>query len=360
MSKRTHIRRRQYSEDEDDSQPVNEDSNEQNSNDGSDSGTLIEDLKLIQKLRQRKKGLSAEELALGKQTNPSITSRKIDPNDPFKLKSGGLIEMNTIKQQQQQQRGRSSKDISTINNNFARETNTRDEDTEMQRYIEEQLVKIQQKSSSSTITTSNLSSNDELKAVFATLKKPEDTLFHVSKHLITDHSTQASEEMLSEQMLSGIPEVDIGVEEKIRNIEETDKAKRKLLQTLCEKKGAEKKISTIISQSTAPISLLAASTTVIPPTPTKTASVSFVQHKRFNTDGMEILNAKRLKQNQIKDIVKPQPVVGNKEKHPTLLRDPRPTSAPEKPLSETATDDLVFDQFRKNLHGSRNWKIRHA
>jgi hypothetical protein len=25
-------------------------------------------------------------------------------------------------------------------------------------------------------------------------------------------------------------------------------------------------------------------------------------------------------QNQIKDIVKPQPVVGNKEKHPTLLR----------------------------------------
>lgn len=78
----------------------------------------------------------------------------------------------------------------------------------------------------------------------------------------------------------------------------------------------------------------------------------------------------------MKDIVKPQPVVGNKEKHPTLLRgmfnrltnsiddwiflDPKPPSVPDKPLSETATDDLVFDQFRKNLHGSRNWKIRHA
>jgi hypothetical protein len=35
---------------------------------------------------------------------------------------------------------------------------------------------------------------------------------------------------------------------------------------------------------------------------------------------MDILNSKRFKQNQIKDIVKPQPVVGNKEKHPTLLR----------------------------------------
>jgi hypothetical protein len=118
--------------------------------------------------------------------------------------------MNSTKQQQQQ-RARSSKDLSTINDNFARETNTRDEDTEMQRYIEEQLARLQQKSSTTT-TTSNLSTNDELQAVFATLKKPEDTLFHVSKHLITDHSTQASEEMLSEQMLSGIPEVDIGVE----------------------------------------------------------------------------------------------------------------------------------------------------
>jgi hypothetical protein len=67
--------------------------------------------------------------------------------------------------------------------------------------------------------------------------------------------------------------------EKIRNIEETDKAKRKLLQTLCDKKGAEKKISAIIAQAPAPINLLA-STTAVPSTPSKTASVSFVQHKR--------------------------------------------------------------------------------
>lgn len=357
MSKRAHIRRRKDSDDEDNNQqPTDEDNNEQNSNDGSDNGTTIEDLKLIQKLRQRKNGVSAEELARGKQINPLFNPRKNDPNDPYKLKSGGLVDLNNSKQQQQ--RMRSTKDLSAINDNFARETNTRDEDTEMQRYIEEQLLRLQQESST-TPATSNFSANDELHAVFATLKKPEDTLFHVSKHLITDHSTQASEEMLSEQMLSGIPEVDIGVEEKIRNIEETDKAKRKLLQTLCDKKGAEKKISAIIAQSSAPISLLATAT-VVPSTPSKTASISFVQHKRFNTDGMDILNAKKLKQNQIKDIVKPQPVVGNKEKHPTLLRDPKQPSAPDKPLSEVATDDLVFDQFRKNCHGSRNWKIRHA
>ncbi|CAF1548670.1 unnamed protein product, partial [Adineta steineri] len=209
MFKRAHIRRRQDSDDEDDNRPANnDDNNEHNSNDGADSGNVIEDLKLIQKLRQRKNGLSADELALGKQTNPLLPARKLDSSDGYKLKAGGLIEMSTLKEQQQQ-RNRPSKDLSTINDNFARETNRRDEDTEMQRYIEEQLAKLQQEKSSNSTTTT--SSNNELQAVFATLKKPEDTLFHVSKHLITDHSTQASEEMLSEQMLSGIPEVDIGV-----------------------------------------------------------------------------------------------------------------------------------------------------
>ncbi|UJR23151.1 hypothetical protein I4U23_026170 [Adineta vaga] len=352
MSKRAHIRRRQDSDDEDDSRPNDDDSNEATTNKESDNVTNIEDLKLIQKLRQRKNGLSAEELALGKQSNPLFSLKKNDSNDPYKMKSGGLVEMNSFKQQQR------TKDLSTINDNFARETNTRDEDTEMQRYIEEQLVKRQHKSSDPS-STFNSAANNELTAVFATLKKPEDTLFHVSKHLITDHSTQASEEMLSEQMLSGIPEVDIGVEEKIRNIEETDKAKRKLIQTMRDKKGTEKKLTTAIAQSAKPISLLV-SEPVVPSTPSKSASISFVQHKRFNTDGMDIMNSKKFKQNQIKETIKPQPVVGNKEKHPTLLRDPKPTSGPEKPLAETATDDFVFDRFRKNLHGLRNCKIRHA
>jgi len=339
MSKRAHIRRRCDSDDEEtnNNQPVVDDNNDSNSNDGTKAPPSIEDLKLLQKLRQRKNGLTTEELALGRQTNPLFPSKKSDSNDPYKLKSGGgLVEMNNFKQST-----RSSKDMSTINDNFARETNTRDEDTEMQRYIEDQLSKIRQKSSAD-----NLPGNDEFQDVSTKFKKPEDTLFHLNKFLITDHSAQASEEMLSDQMLSGIPEVDVGVEEKIRNIEETDKAKRKLLQTLCDKKVKEKKLPST------------AATTV--ETPSKSASVSFVQHKRFNTDGMDILNAKKLKQNQMKDIVKPQPVVGNKEKHPTLLRDATLPTEPEKPLSETATDDLVFDQFRKNLHNSRNWKIRHA
>ena len=39
-----------------------------------------------------------------------------------------------------------------------------------------------------------------------------------------------SEEMLSNQMLNGIPEVDLGIEAKIKNIEATEEAKERLLQ----------------------------------------------------------------------------------------------------------------------------------
>ena len=38
------------------------------------------------------------------------------------------------------------------------------------------------------------------------------------------------QQMLSAQMLSGIPEVDLGIEAKIQNIERTEKAKRKLIE----------------------------------------------------------------------------------------------------------------------------------
>lgn len=51
-------------------------------------------------------------------------------------------------------------------------------------------------------------------------------------------STHRSEEMLSNQMLNGIPEVDLGIEAKIRNIEATETAKEKLIQEQKNKKSA--------------------------------------------------------------------------------------------------------------------------
>lgn len=53
--------------------------------------------------------------------------------------------------------------------------------------------------------------------------------------------------MLSAQMLSGIPEVDLGIEAKIQNIERTEKAKRKLIEE-AKKAGAKKENQSLSSQ----------------------------------------------------------------------------------------------------------------
>lgn len=99
MSKRAHIRRRQDSDDDEANQAAEEDSNGPIANEGNDGGyrsvdllfiaqfdllfrTTIEDLKLIQKMRQRKNGVTSEELALGKQLAPLHSSRRVDVSNP--------------------------------------------------------------------------------------------------------------------------------------------------------------------------------------------------------------------------------------------------------------------------------------
>ena len=58
---------------------------------------------------------------------------------------------------------------------------------------------------------------------------PEDAaILSLPKHL-RETSTKKSEEMLSNQMLNGIPEINLGIEAKIRNIEATEEAKMKIL-----------------------------------------------------------------------------------------------------------------------------------
>lgn len=57
------------------------------------------------------------------------------------------------------------------------------------------------------------------------LSPEERALMSLPDHL-RKSTFRKNEEMLSSQMLSGIPEVDLGIEEKIRNIEATEEAKK--------------------------------------------------------------------------------------------------------------------------------------
>ena len=67
-------------------------------------------------------------------------------------------------------------------------------------------------------------------------KSKEDSLYELPKYLDVHSKIMKSEEMLSNQMLSGIPEVDLGIDAKIRNIEATEEAKQQLLEDQMKKR----------------------------------------------------------------------------------------------------------------------------
>lgn len=68
-------------------------------------------------------------------------------------------------------------------------------------------------------------------------KSKEDLLYQVPENINVRSKIMASEEMLSNQMLSGIPEVDLGIDAKIRNIEATEEAKQKVIEEQRNKKS---------------------------------------------------------------------------------------------------------------------------
>lgn len=164
--------------------------------------SVVEDRKELQRLRKRPHGISVASLIIGK----SIPALVEKTSDPFKMETGGLVEMKSVKK------------VDTINigNQFASETNERDEDADMMKYIEEELKKRKGTTTSSEEEPKQLS------------LKNEDLLMQILPKHLKQATTQKSEEMLSNQMLAGIPEVDLGIDERIRNIEATEEAKMRI------------------------------------------------------------------------------------------------------------------------------------
>lgn len=109
-----------------------------------------------------------------------------------------------------------------IGTQFSVETNKRDEDEEMMKYIEEQLSKKKGSKRGDDST-------EPVEKKTSTYCTPEEAALQAVPSHLRESSTKRSEEMLSNQMLSGIPEVDLGIEAKIKNIEATEEAKLRLL-----------------------------------------------------------------------------------------------------------------------------------
>lgn len=125
-------------------------------------------------------------------------------------------------------------------------------------------------------------------------------------------STHKSEEMLSNQMLSGIPEVDLGIEAKIKNIEATEAAKMKLMWERRNKKDGPSQF-----------------------VPTNMA-VNFVQHNRFNVDN---------------NMAKKKRIVDKAEvsKSESGTINDSVDKIVKKAKRETATDDYHYEKFKKQF-----------
>ena len=252
----------------------------------------VEEMKIIQKLRERPKGVNIVELALGENATPDATT-----SDPFNVKAGGMVNMAALKNTKLKQNDAYETGIGT---QFNAETNKRDEDEEMVKYIEEELSK--RKSKTDGKAENGLNSE---KGAYCS---PEEAALQAVPEHLRQSSAHRSEEMLSNQMLSGIPEVDLGIEAKIRNIEATEEAKLKLLWERHRKKDGPSQF-----------------------VPTNMA-VNFVQHNRFNIEDTDFQKS-RQETDDTKKVTAPKDDFKGKRKD----------------NGEKATDDYHYERFKKQF-----------
>lgn len=258
----------------------------------------FEEILEIQKLRKRSKGVSAVTLASGKKV--SKEEELIDP-DPFKLKSGGLLTLDKARKAAKIEDEEREEEIGT---QFSKETRVRDEDGEMQKFIETEMEK-----------RSGKRQDSDANEPEQYMPPEEMALLSLPEHLKI--KSKKNEEMLSSQMLSGIPEIDLGIDEKIRNIEATENAKKKLAQDRNKKKD---KASEFVVTNLA---------------------VNFKQPNRFKTEISELESNDRKTE---KTITTQRTVVVGQVPEERIIEEGGKDNDPTK-----ATDDMHLTKFRKQF-----------
>jgi len=162
----------------------------------------------LQKLRKRAAGTNIETLGTGKRKN-------LEDDDPLGLKKGGMMDIKAMKNYKQKD------DAYNVGTEFAKETHIRDEDDEMRKFIETEMSKV--KGARAEPEEEDAERGEEF------LSPEDQALLALPQHL-TKSTFKKDQQMISAQMLTGIPEVDLGIDVKIQNIERTERAKKKLLE----------------------------------------------------------------------------------------------------------------------------------
>ncbi|GAA5810433.1 hypothetical protein MFLAVUS_003854 [Mucor flavus] len=181
----------------------------------------IEELAELRKLRRKHVGIDIEKLLKGSDKKKKKKKLPQESNS-WNLKKGGLVDADAYKQKMEED------DPTTVRklklDSFATATNTLDVDKHMMEYIESEMRKRRGGSALPEDEEDNEENVDRgLVDIYEDLYRIPDRLKGGQK--------QESEGnvQLSSQMLTAIPEVDLGIDTRLKNIEETERAKRKLI-----------------------------------------------------------------------------------------------------------------------------------
>ncbi|VDP03010.1 unnamed protein product, partial [Heligmosomoides polygyrus] len=173
----------------------------------SDETRRIDDIRELQKARERKNGLTEIECAVGKKKAAAL-------EDGIQM-AGGTMALTG----KQKARIEAAGIEAGIREQFEKETMLRDEHEELRKFIDQGL-RGDEGSSSEQQQSTAMDESDVLMRAASKLK---------------GFRSEASNELLSEHMLAGIPEVDLGINARISNILETEKKKSELLEKALEK-----------------------------------------------------------------------------------------------------------------------------
>ncbi|KAG0075162.1 hypothetical protein BGZ93_000988 [Podila epicladia] len=220
-TKKRNYRKREVTPEEEIASSPTEQSSEQDSiqsKDDEQEGLSLDELLELRKLRQRPAGVTAADLLIGDTTGKKKKKDKVAaPADPWKLSSGGgLVDLDEVRRQEE---GEGSSKSTGILNSFTKQTNALDVDKHMMKYIEEEMRK-----------RNGVSAEDEEDKAQESRGGDTDIYDELGIRRTAPKPEQEGNVQLSTTMLTAIPEVDLGMETRLRNIEETEKAKRKMFE----------------------------------------------------------------------------------------------------------------------------------
>lgn len=178
----------------------------------------LEELLELRKLRRQRQGIDSAKLNAGgsKKKKKKDADEDEDEEDiqQYGLRQGGQRKDAVVDDDDGNDGIEDVAKKIIKSNNFTQQTNKLDVDKHMMSYIEEEMERRRGNSGPSN-TAANVSSD------------PYDELFRISeKYKIEKKELEEGSVTNSSAMLTAIPEVDLGMDTRLKNIEETEKAKR--------------------------------------------------------------------------------------------------------------------------------------